>query len=118
MIKFILHPLILSIIPLGILLISLIVSIKSKNFKWLQRSGSIVTIFGTLLLLRVTITANFEQEFIKRTNYAFWASDKESKERKEQEKDIKKEIDLERFGLAMVLVGTVIWGYGDLLKRK
>jgi hypothetical protein len=114
--NFILSPGLLISIPFIIFFISLLASIKSKNYHWFQRSGAIVVIFGTLLLLRATLLTPLRERALDRLNYAKWGA---REELEKQEKQIwKEEIIWENFGLVMIIMGSAIWAYGDLIGKK
>jgi len=100
------------------LIISLVVSIKSKEFKWFQRVGAILTIFGTLFILKHTIMSTLEQEVINRHGYARYAPSKKSQEMKEQTNKVSNALKMEKISIIMTMLGTIIWGYGDLIKQK
>lgn len=90
--------------------VSLGISIYTKDATWFGRSGSLVTLGGLLrsgrALMRQSIWEEVHVDLGKTT-----PEELEERERKNRWEDL----DAAQEGMAFVAVGTVIWGYGDLL---
>lgn len=93
-------------------------SIITGDFSWLSRSGSVVTVLGLLLTIKNGIfseTRDIESVVLEKNHYARWAPEDDSNEYREHVKYAKKVIREEYIGFGITVVGTVIWGYGDLI---
>lgn len=97
------------------LLAGVALSITLKDWNWFARSGSLVVIAGILLTSWQLI------DNARRLNVHFsdsahdWAETAES--RKRVRKQIKDEASWhnERYGLYLLIAGTLVWGFGDLM---
>ena len=104
----------LLILGASIIVISIIVSIKTCDGHWFQRSGAILVISGVLLSSRRIIRKNSEElrraeEIINGGTFV------EAEEQKEEKKQIRRDINAFKIGPWFLLLGTLIWAYGDLL---
>jgi len=79
----------------GVLLASVILSWFKCDWAWFSRGGALVVLIGLLVQSRKVITT--------RKNYAlpFW-----------ENKDTRRAI---RNGFIALCIGTIIWGFGDLV---
>lgn len=98
--------------------ISLYCSFQLSDFSWFGRSGSIITIFGILLTIKHSIFSPSRDSaaVVRETqSYAKFAPEKDSDIYKEQLASAKTVIRDEYIGFTITIVGTGIWGYGDLV---
>ena len=95
---------------------SVVYSAFINDFIWLSRSGSVITIFGLLLTLKHNILSENRDidSIVKEKNHYANNSPKDSDLYKEHVKYARKVIADEYIGLSLTIVGTFIWGYGDL----
>jgi hypothetical protein len=108
------------ILALMTVILGVLVSFESGNWGWLSRAGSIIVIIGIILTSSQIIE---HQRKLKRyrhieSNVSFqrdWAG--EDSIRKLIESRIKEEEswDIEGHGLYILIAGTIIWGFGDLV---
>ena len=85
---------------------------------WFGRSGSIVTVAGLLITLKHSILSNkrtLDDAVMERNRYAKWAPDDDSPEYIAAVAEAKRVLRDEKVGLFLTVIGTAIWGYGDLL---
>jgi hypothetical protein len=93
-------------------------SYHTNDFSWLGRSGSIITVLGILLTIKHSIfseSRDIKSVVKERNHYAVYAPDESSEAYKKHEAHAKLIIRDEYLGAAFTIVGTIIWGYGDLL---
>lgn len=97
------------------LLTGMLLSLRFGEWNWFARSGSLVVVIGILLTSWQLI------ENARRLGVRFhesrhdWAEETES--RKKVRKHIRDEAawQHERSGLYLLVIGTLVWGLGDLL---
>lgn len=94
------------------------ISIATGDWTWFARSGAILTAFGLLLASRKVLIA--------RADLLALLSDMERVDggertaRLESFKRLQRDIDrqvVEKAGFALLVIGTVVWGFGDLVGR-
>jgi hypothetical protein len=94
--------------------ILIIISIITREWHWFQRSGAIIVIAGALLSSRKIIRKSkaelFKDETVMNMGH-FVPTEKEKKEEKQIEKDIK----AFKWGPWFLMFGTIIWAFGDLI---
>jgi len=108
------------IVTASIFSVSLFVSINTAEFGWVGRSGSVITILGLLLTIKHTIfsdTRDIHKVVMERQHYAVWAPDRDSDAYKEHMELARKSIRDEYVGFTLTIIGTIIWGYGDLVSH-
>lgn len=107
-----------TIILLGITVIIEILasyySITTHEWHWFGRSGSIVVLFGGILSSRRLIRMGLEN-FFKHETTVNGGHFTPTEEEKEAEKQLRKDIQAAQIGICVIIVGTLIWGFGDLL---
>ena len=94
----------------AVAVVSLVISIYMKDATWFGRSGSLVTLGGLLRSGRALIRQSIWDEI--NSDLSTTTSDK-LKER--ENKNRSDDLAAAQEGMVFVAVGTVIWGYGDLL---
>ena len=90
----------------------------SEQSLWFGRAGSATTILGLLLTIKHTILAgsrDIHKIIMEKKHYAVWAPDRESDVYKEDMKFAKHVLRDEYTGLIVTVIGTIVWGYGDLI---
>lgn len=99
---------------------SLVLSLVTGEPHWFARSGSVVTVFGLLLLIKHSVLCagtDIESAMLEKLHYRRGYAPP-TRGTAAYERDIRHTrrilID-EMLGFMMSLIGTVIWGYGDLL---
>ena len=124
------NPLTLILFSVIIISLSLCFDVGNDSWVWFQRSGSLVTVFGAILGVRSFIRLGSEgiggaTPFAEigtcsgsrvedgKVLVSFQPDDECIKAREEDRKDKVSVI----IGLIHLIIGTVIWGYGDLLGR-
>ena len=93
------------------LALAIFVSIRTKDWSWFSRSGAILCIIGAVLSCRSVIRLT-PQERIQIRNMNIVEVFSES-EKAEQERDS----SAVTIGVVLLVSGTIIWAYGDLLSR-
>ena len=102
-------------------LIGIIHSLIVKNFTWFQRIGSIIVGIGIILLSRPVIIKQSLLIEIKMSDSPYTSNDPRHYEYtgeqvpKAVNEDVKNRKAVYVQGPIITLVGTFIWGYGDLL---
>ena len=90
---------------------SIYLSVRTKDWSWFSRSGAILCIIGAVLSCRSVLRLT-PQERIRIRNMNIVEVFSES-EKAEQERDSSAVI----IGVSLLVSGTIIWAYGDLLSR-
>jgi len=85
------------------------ISIASKDWSWFARSGSIITIMPMLISI-MAVYSDKRQIYLSNHNYAVYAPD-DVDQRAENYCPIKILVNT-----LITIMGTVIWGFGDLIK--
>lgn len=99
---------------------SLVLSTVTGDPQWFARSGSILTVFGLLLLVKHSVLCagtDLESAMMEKLHYRRGEAPPVPGTAT-YERDLRhtRRILMDEFaGFAMSLIGTVIWGYGDLL---
>ncbi|WP_070988866.1 hypothetical protein [Halofilum ochraceum] len=109
-------------IAIGITAGSLTLSTATGDPQWFARSGSIMTVFGLLLLVKHSVLcagADLESAMMEKLHYRRGhAPPVRGTVAYERDLSHTRRILMDEFGgFTMSLIGTVIWGYGDLLLR-
>jgi hypothetical protein len=97
---------------------SLYHSLTTNEFAWFSRSGSIITVLGIMLTIKHNIfseSRDIKSVVKEKNHYANYSQCEKSDEYKVLEDRAKIIIRDEYLGAALTIVGTAIWGYGDLL---
>ena len=89
--------------------LSLVASYTTRNWDWFARSGSIVTMVGIILSVRPIL--RIEEQKTQDNGSILGDTPKEIVEDRQLKLDV---LGL-YIGNFMTVVGTLIWGYGDLL---
>jgi len=109
-----------AIVAVGTLGVSLVTSLATGNPDWVSRAGSIMTLSGLLLLVKHSVLCagtDLESAMLEKLHYrrseapprpgtAAYHADL---------RHTRRILVDEFFGFALSVIGTVIWGYGDLL---
>ncbi len=103
-----------------ILILSLFLSYINQDWQWFSRSGSLIVILGIYLTSSQIIEnshrlgqnrnahndGNFQRD---------WASDKQEKFLRHVRHNEEETWVMGKCGFNLLIVGTLIWGFGDLL---
>jgi hypothetical protein len=93
---------------------SITLSIVSCNWLWFARSGSILTLTGGVLaarrLIRLGVKEFFHAEHMVDGGHAAPTPDETESDRQEY-----LDIQAAHIGFWFIIIGTIIWAYGDLL---
>ncbi len=101
----------------------LIHSMIVKDFSWFQRIGSIIVGIGILLLARSSLINQALLIQVKMADSPFYSNDPEHYKYIGEEvpkhiiEDVQSRTAINKYGPIITLIGTFIWGYGDLLNR-
>ncbi|SFK29496.1 hypothetical protein [Falsiroseomonas stagni] len=93
-------------------------SIATTDWMWFARSGAIITAFGLVLASRKVLIARADLmallQDMERVDGA------ERTVRLESFKRLQRDLDrqiMEKAGFALLILGTLVWGFGDLIGR-
>ena len=102
---------ILLFIAYVIMLVSAIASVKTGNALWFSRSGSLVVLISAFIQFRNYSTQQKLNEIAQESTAYYGAEPEKWKIPK-----IRKTFD--KVVLFTIVLGTVVWGYGDLLFKN
>lgn len=105
---------VLVIISCAWLILSFVFSIKTGQWLWFQRSGGFVVCFGALLSIRRLVRLGLNGLFIHE-NTIDGGHATQTPEERESDRQLKLDISAMHFGFIMLLIGTLVCSYGDLL---
>jgi hypothetical protein len=115
-----LHRLMILVVTISIVIVSLFVSFYTLDFAWFGRAGSVMTILGLMLTIKHTIlsdTRDIHKVVMARQHYSVFAPERDSDSYREHMEMARNSIRDEYIGFTLTILGTVIWGYGDLAGR-
>ncbi|HVS83114.1 MAG TPA: hypothetical protein VHE60_15405 [Pyrinomonadaceae bacterium] len=101
--------------------LGLAISIRMRDFSWLQRCGSVVTCVGILLLTRPSITGNDILERVVMDKSGLTDLDPEYYRRQNEplpdllieDRESRRAVGI--FGPVLTVFGSLIWGFAELL---
>jgi phosphopantothenate synthetase len=102
-------------IALLTLVLGIALSINQNDWSWFARSGSLIVVNG-ILLTSHHIIEHMQQLKQHQANhhkqvYRDWANEKKNSLLKESAECLWTN---EKYGLYMLVLGTVVWGFGDI----
>jgi len=103
------------ILPICAVSASLTASYITGEWHWFGRSGSIVTMAGILLSVRPILRMGVEKYIEQQNNKDMGTILGDTLKEIEEHDQIKLDVRGLYTGSFMTIVGTLIWGYGDLL---
>jgi hypothetical protein len=103
-----------------ILLLSLYLSVLSRNWQWFSRSGSLIVILGIYLTSSQIIENSHrlgQRRFVQKDGnfQRDWAGDKHEKIRHTKHHNEEETWVMGKCGFNLLIIGTLIWGFGDLV---
>lgn len=97
-----------------VLVASALVSYLTCQWHWFGRSGAIVTMVGVLLSVRPLVRMGLT-EWLRSQSVINGGHAEPTPEEREEDRQTKLDVTATQIGVAMALVGTLIWAYGDLV---
>ena len=98
---------------LSVMVLSIVISIFTKDASYVARAGALVTLAGIFMTTRRLLVSSAEKQ-----SFDFLNQDAKALPRVEHEFLEKEEIEhlkAEKCGFWFLIIGTVIWAYGDLV---
>lgn len=105
-------------VALLVLFVSFIYATSSGDSQWFSRGGSVATILGLLLTIKhsvLSVSRDIHSVVKEKFHYAVWAPERDSKEYEDNIAVARRIIRDEYMGIVLTVVGTIFWGYGDLI---
>jgi NADH:ubiquinone oxidoreductase subunit K len=117
------HSIIVSVI---VIVLGVILSFISKDWTWFSRSGSLLVVIGIIVAandinksLAVLEDSKFSEQILERIKEIRPdVEENEINNRKEEILGLLKELMTQfyrRIELAILITGTIVWGFGDLI---
>jgi len=105
-------------IALCILLLAIFVALMSGHWHWVSRSGSLIVVLG-VLLTSSQIFANIDRLRQRRGEIGAsanhdWSSEDDMRQLVKSIQRDEINWESERSGLVLLILGTLVWGFGDL----
>ncbi|MBA3692613.1 MAG: hypothetical protein H0W77_04115 [Acidobacteria bacterium] len=97
-------------------LVSLVISFFAYDWTWFGRSGAILTLGGAALALRPLLRMGVE-EFYRDQHIIDGGHFDPTPEEVEAERQGRLDVRASHIGFWFVVIGTIIWAYGDLIQR-
>jgi hypothetical protein len=97
-----------------VVVISVLESYTTGKWHWFGRSGAIITMAGVILNMRPLVRMGLT-EWLRSQQVIDGGHFDPTPEEIEEERQTTQDAIASNIGLYMVLVGTVIWAYGDLI---
>lgn len=94
-------------------IISFFVSLKTCMWHWFGRSGAIMTMVGIMLSIRPLVRMG-RKEWVNFLGKCDGGNFVPTPEDKENERQAELDAKAFQFGSVLLLIGTLIWAYGDL----
>jgi hypothetical protein len=109
----------LTMIALFAMISSLVTSVRYNDWQWFGRSGSIITLCGAVLSVRRLIRFGPRQMVINENTIEGGEYDNPKAQRRYKEQERQQFLDhvAATVGLVLLVFGSLIWGYGDLLGK-
>ena len=114
----ILNTWLLIVIMVVVSVSSIYFSIINQDYSFFSRSGSIVTMLGILLTVKHSILSESRgvtSILMEKNHYCVYMPQEDSQEYQNALRKSQLIMLDEYLGISLTIIGTVIWGYGDLL---
>jgi len=98
---------------IGVAVIGIAASLVAGEWHWFSRSGAVVVLMGVLLGARKCVRIGFEGMFQDATAIGGGPSLQVS-EPENTENERSRDVRAAQWGIWVAVVGTLIWGFGDL----
>ena len=104
------------LIALLTLALGIMLSMKKNDWSWLSRSGSLIVINGIILTSHQIIE---HMQILKQRQINFGSQFNRDWAQQHKKQIVQSDDEvtwkLEKYGLYMLIFGTVVWGFGDLI---
>ena len=101
-----------------VLVVSLVLASVTADDQLVSRAGSLIVVLGLLLTLKHSVLSksrDIDSIVKERFHYAVYAPDPDSPEAAADKAAARLMLRDEYLGLSTTIIGSVVWGYGDLI---
>src|SRR5690625_1275563 len=110
--KVLANPCLIFVFALCSFFIGLVIAILTKDWSWVSRASSLITIAGLLLTMSPTFMKGVYLAQSQAGRLAGIDSEGKTITTSKEEREIGRNV---AYGIILTILGTILWGFGDLI---